>query len=82
MVLSMEENIEIYRRYIADISCIRGYGNDIWWRNIVLVKFQGKILNIGDMAINRRFFSIYRNSQRDQTRYSAVKQATMRSKAL
>ena len=82
MVLSMKENIEIYRQYIADISCIRGYGNDIWWRNIVLVKFQGKILNIGDMAINRRFFSIYRNSQRDQTRYSAVKQATVRSKAL
>ena len=82
MVLSMKENIEIYRQYIADISCIRGYGNDIWWRNIVLAKFQGKILNIGDMAINHRFFSIYRNSQRGQTRYSAVKQATMRSKAL
>ena len=78
----MEENIEIYRRYIADILCIKGYRNDIWWRNIVLVKFQGKILNIGNMALNRRFFLIYRNSQRSQTRYSVVKRATVRSNAL
>ena len=26
----MEENIKIYRRYIANISCIGGYRNDIW----------------------------------------------------
>ena len=33
-VYNKEENIEIYRRYIADISCIGRGRHDISWRKI------------------------------------------------
>ena len=57
---SKEENVAIFRRYIAEISCIGGYRHDISWRNIGLVIFQDKsreidniLRYIGDLAINR-----------------------------
>ena len=50
VTLHMKENIKIYRRYIIDISCIEGYENNIWWKNIVLTKFWGKSPNTNNIS--------------------------------
>ena len=68
---SMEEDIAIFRRYIAEISCIEGFRHDISWRNIGSAIFWYFSREIGDLAINRLFLAIYRVVNAGQTRYSA-----------
>ena len=53
-----EENIEIYRRYIGDISCIGRGRHDISWRKIKSRYFRKYRQNIGDIqAIYRRYIA-------------------------
>ena len=79
----MEENIAIFRRYIAEISCIDGFRHDISWRNIgpaIFRDFSREIAYfsryIGDLAINRRFFGDISRGQRGSTK---VRPATVSS---
>ena len=76
---SKEENVAIFRRYIAEISCIGEYRHDISWRNIGPTIFQDKSREIGnilryisDLAINRRFFPIYRMVNTSQRKSNAL----------
>ena len=62
-------------RYFGDISCIEGFRHDISWRNIGPAIFQdlsreiGDLSQyIGDLAINRRFFSDIWRGQRGSTK--------------
>ena len=79
----MEENIAIFRRYIAEISCIDGFRHDISWRNIgpaIFRDFSREIAYfsryIGDLAINSRFFGDISRGQRGSTK---VRPATVPS---
>ena len=74
---SMEEDIAIFRRYIAEISCIEGFRHDISWRNIGSAIFWYFSREIGDLAINRLFLAIYRAVNAGLTRYSARQRATV-----
>nr|CAN75488.1 hypothetical protein VITISV_036821 [Vitis vinifera] len=81
-----EENVAIFRRYIAEISCVGGYRHDISWRNIgpaIFRHLSREIADfsryIGDLAINRRFFSDISCGQRGSTK---VKPATVPVNAL
>ena len=73
-----EASLEHGRKH-RDILCIKGYGNNICWRNIVLAKFLEKSPKIddisryiGDMAINHRYFVIYRMFNAGQRRSNAL----------
>ena len=86
-IVFKEENVEIFRRYIAaDISCIEGFRRDISWRNIGPAIFWDLSREIGDfsryigdLAINRRFFS---DISRGQCGSTKVRPATMPVNAL
>ena len=73
-VLTKEENVAIFRRYIAEISCVEGYRHDFSYRNIGQTIFLDKSREIGD------FSSIYRlvnAGQRSQRATVKVKCATV-----
>ena len=87
-VVTKEENVAIFRRYIAEISCIEGFRHDISWRNIgpAIFQYLSREISdfsryIGDLAINRRFFFRYiawsTRVKESQTRYSARHRATV-----
>ena len=72
---SKEENVAIFRRYIAEISRVGGYRHDISWRNIGPAIFRHLSREIADfsryighLAINRRFFSDISRGQRGSTK--------------
>ena len=71
IVFTKEENVAIFRRYIAEISCVGRYRHDISWRNIGPAIFRHLSREIADfsryidhLAINRRFFSDISRGQR------------------
>ena len=75
----MEENIAIFRRYIAEISCIEGFRHDISWRNIgpaIFRDFSREIAYfsryIGDLAIYRVVNAGQRKSDPLQCRQRAT----------
>ena len=74
MVNTKEENVAIFRRYIAEISCVGGY-HDISWRNIGPAVFRHLSREIGDFSpIYRVVNAGQRKSnplQCPSTRYSA-----------
>ena len=80
----MEENIAIFRRYIAEISCIDGFRHDISWRNIgpaIFRDFSREIAYfsryIGDLAIYRVVNAGQRKSDPLQCRQRATVAATV-----
>ena len=48
--------LAIFRRYIAEISCVGGYRHDISWRNI------GPAIFLGEISVQRYFLEKYRSS--------------------
>ena len=66
-------------RYFGYISCIEGFRHDISWRNIGPTIFWDLSRYIGDLAINRWFFSDISRGQRGSTK---VKPATVPVNAL
>ena len=71
---NQEENIAIFRRYIAEISCVEGYRHDFSCRNIGQMIFRDKSREIGDLSrYIDDFSSIYRlvnAGSTESTRYS------------
>ena len=49
-VITKEENVVIFRRYIAEISCVEGYRHDFSLRNIGQTIFRAKFREIGDLS--------------------------------
>ena len=70
--ITMEENIAIFRRYIAEISCIDGFRHDISWRNIGPTIFR-------DFS---RYIAWSTRVNESQTRYSARQRATVMLQSL
>ena len=58
-ITTKEENVAIFRRYIAEISCIEGYRQDISWKNIGPTIFREKSWEIGDISRYIGDFSRY-----------------------
>ena len=80
-----EENVAIFRRYISEISCIEGYRHDISYRNIGSVIFQINLEKSAIsrdisaiLAINQRFFPIYRMVNAGQWKSMCYSAATVR----
>ena len=86
-VVTKEENVVIFRRYIAEISCIEGFPHDISWRNIGPTIFQYLSREIANFSRYRwfgdkstiffRYIAWSTRVNESQTRYSARHRATV-----